>query len=111
MRIVPGVRRWTPGGGDPHNAVTHRHGQEPCMPRASLLRSFLAALAALAVASSLVAAAPPDGAARIHYHRPRGDYAGWGLHAWEDAAASVQWTSPLAPTGTAAYGVHRDVPL
>ena len=62
-----------------------------------------------------VSAAPvaelPAGIARIHYHRPRADYAGWGLHAWEDAAVAVAWGSPLAPAGTDAYGAYWDVAL
>ena len=56
-------------------------------------------------------AALPSGIARVHYHRPQGDYDGWGLHAWEDAAVAVAWPSPLMPTGHDAYGVFWDVPL
>ncbi len=47
----------------------------------------------------------------IHYNRPDGDYAGWGLHLWGDAidpSEGTEWATPkpptapmtLAPTGT-----------
>jgi len=52
-----------------------------------------------------------EGFARIHYHRVKGDYDGWGLHAWEDVKETVTWTSPLGPTGRDAYGVYWDVRL
>ena len=62
-------------------------------------------------ANAAPAADLPAGIARIHYHRPRADYAGWGLHAWEDAAVTVPWGSPLAPAGNDAYGTYWDVAL
>jgi len=52
-----------------------------------------------------------DGHARIRYHRPRGGYAGWGLHVWEDTEESVEWTSPLEPTGEDDFGVFWDIEL
>jgi pullulanase-type alpha-1,6-glucosidase len=57
--------------------------------------------------------APPreDGHARIHYHRPKGGYAGWGLHAWGDTEEVVEWTSPLTPSGQDNYGLYWDVRL
>ncbi len=57
--------------------------------------------------------APPlaDGYARIHYHRPRGDYVGWGLHVWGDTEETVEWTSPLRPAGRDSYGLYWDVAL
>lgn len=52
-----------------------------------------------------------DGFARIHYHRVKGDYTGWGLHAWEDVATPTVWTSALQPTGRDPYGLFWDVRL
>lgn len=52
-----------------------------------------------------------DGFARIRYHRVKGDYNGWGLHAWEDVASPTQWTSPLEPSGRDPYGLFWDVRL
>ncbi len=52
-----------------------------------------------------------DGLARIHYHRPRGGYNGWGLHAWEDTEESIEWTSPLPPTGRDDFGLYWDLKL
>jgi pullulanase-type alpha-1,6-glucosidase len=47
----------------------------------------------------------------IHYHRPDGDYEGWGLHTWTGAAEPTDWAEPLQPTGRDAYGVTFEVPL
>ena len=54
-----------------------------------LVVALLAVLATVLPQAAL--AAPPDGQARIHYHRPKGDYEGWGLHAWEDTPLNVAW--------------------
>ena len=53
----------------------------------------------------------PEGLVRIHYHRPDGDYTGWGLHVWEDAAESVTWTRPLESAGIDDFGQYWDVKL
>ncbi|WP_349774801.1 pullulanase-type alpha-1,6-glucosidase [Deinococcus taeanensis] len=53
----------------------------------------------------------PANVARINYYRPDGAYTGWGLHAWEDTTAQVEWDKPLTPTGTNSFGVYWDVPL
>ena len=52
-----------------------------------------------------------DGFARIHYHRPKGGYDGWGLHAWNDTKETVEWTSPLPPTGQDDIGLYWDIGL
>lgn len=61
----------------------------------------------------------PDGAyppqdttkAVIHYHRADGNYDGWGLHVWTGAANPTDWSSPLQPVKTDAYGAVFEVPL
>lgn len=53
----------------------------------------------------------PAGMARINYYRPDGNYAGWGLHAWEDSAVVVEWSKPLNQTGKTDFGVYWDVPM
>ncbi len=58
------------------------------------------------------AAEQAAGTARIHYHRPDGDYAGWGVHVWEDSAEQgVTWQNPLKPVGQDDFGVFWDVKL
>ncbi|GGM86835.1 pullulanase-type alpha-1,6-glucosidase [Streptomyces fuscichromogenes] len=47
----------------------------------------------------------------IHYHRSDGDYDGWGLHVWTGAATPTDWSSPLRPVRTDAYGAVFEVPL
>ncbi len=53
----------------------------------------------------------PSTSARVHYHRPGGNYEGWGLHTWMDAARETAWSDPLPPTGRDEFGVYWDVPL
>ena len=52
----------------------------------------------------------------VHYTRPAGDYADWGLHLWGDAiadsvTASVAWDKPFQRTGTDAFGAVYAIPL
>ncbi|MGK5683494.1 alpha-amylase family glycosyl hydrolase [Actinoplanes sp. URMC 104] len=47
-------------------------------------------------------AGPPLQVATLRYHRPAGDYDGWGLHLWGDAVdpavlARIAWDRPLPP--------------
>ncbi|HEU4421333.1 MAG TPA: pullulanase-associated domain-containing protein, partial [Pilimelia sp.] len=55
--------------------------------------------------------AAAEGVAVLHYRRPDGNYAGWGLHVWDGAANPTEWTSPLMPSGQDAYGPVFRVPL
>ncbi|MEV3990877.1 pullulanase-type alpha-1,6-glucosidase [Streptomyces sp. NPDC049837] len=56
---------------------------------------------------------PPQdpGKAVIHYHRPDGDYDGWGLHTWTGAATPTDWSKPLQPTREDVFGLTFEVPL
>lgn len=58
------------------------------------------------------APAVPSGMVRLNYHRFDDKYTGWGIHAWGSGYAGdeVQWTSPLAISGTTSYGVYWDIP-
>ncbi len=47
----------------------------------------------------------------LHYHRADGDYSGWGLHVWTGAATPTDWSKPLEPVRTDAYGAVFEVPL
>ena len=83
----------------------------------SAKRTFVAALL-VALASFLPAAlhaatAPPLGpdTARLHYHRPRADYDGWGAHLWDGAKAETPWGGAAQPNGRDDFGVWWDVPL
>ncbi|QNE79463.1 pullulanase-type alpha-1,6-glucosidase [Streptomyces finlayi] len=61
----------------------------------------------------------PDGAqppqdttkAVLNYHRPDGNYDGWGLHTWTGAKNPTDWAKPLQPVRKNAYGVTFEVPL
>ena len=66
---------------------------------------LVAAMVSFAAGECRAAAPPPEGVARIHYHRPDGAYAGWGLHVWENTTATVTWPAPLAQTGRDDFGV------
>ncbi|WP_226966696.1 pullulanase-type alpha-1,6-glucosidase [Streptomyces phaeolivaceus] len=47
----------------------------------------------------------------LHYHRADGNYDGWGLHVWSGAANPTDWSKPLEPVRTDAYGAVFEVPL
>ncbi|WP_314411211.1 pullulanase-type alpha-1,6-glucosidase [Streptomyces sp. DSM 40484] len=55
--------------------------------------------------------APDKTKAVLHYHRADGNYAGWGLHTWTGAANPTDWSKPLEPVRTDAYGAVYEVPL
>ncbi|MER5181439.1 pullulanase-type alpha-1,6-glucosidase [Streptomyces sp. NPDC002896] len=55
--------------------------------------------------------APDKTKATLHYHRADGDYDGWGLHVWSGAANPTDWSKPLEPVKTDAYGAVFEVPL
>ncbi|MEV5431060.1 pullulanase-type alpha-1,6-glucosidase [Streptomyces sp. NPDC052701] len=55
--------------------------------------------------------APDRSKAVLHYHRADGDYDGWGLHVWTGAAHPTEWSNPLKPVKTDAYGAIFEVPL
>ncbi|MFF0554930.1 pullulanase-type alpha-1,6-glucosidase [Streptomyces sp. NPDC004266] len=66
-----------------------------------------------------VRTAAPDGAyppqdttkAVLHYKRADGDHTGWGLHTWTGSANPTDWSRPLQPVRTDAYGAVFEVPL
>jgi pullulanase-type alpha-1,6-glucosidase len=47
----------------------------------------------------------------VHYHRADGNYDGWGLHVWTGAATPTDWSYPLKPVRTDAYGAVFEVSL
>ncbi|GHH84659.1 hypothetical protein GCM10017771_14390 [Streptomyces capitiformicae] len=47
----------------------------------------------------------------LHYHRADGNHDGWGLHVWTGAANPTDWSKPLEPVRTDAYGAVFEVPL
>ncbi|MGW1271522.1 pullulanase-type alpha-1,6-glucosidase [Streptomyces sp. NPDC002491] len=47
----------------------------------------------------------------VHYHRADGNYDGWGLHVWTGAANPTDWSKPLEPVRTDAYGAVYEAPL
>ena len=61
-------------------------------------------------------AGPPVTVATLRYHRPAGDYDGWGLHLWGDGIdpatlARVAWDRPLPPARVAGGWAEFDIPL
>jgi pullulanase-type alpha-1,6-glucosidase len=50
----------------------------------------------------------------IHYGRPDGQYAGWGLHLWGDGLSpgtATDWSTPRQPDGIDTYGAYWKVPV
>jgi len=74
-------------------------------------RLFLALALILALILPMAPAALAQDVAAIHYHRPDGDYEGWGLHAWDAAAVTVEWANPLPPDGEDDFGIFWEVPI
>jgi len=74
---------------------------------------FPFALALLVGAAAIPAVAQvPAGNVRVHYHRPDGNYSGWGLYAWNAATSSYSWCSTqVAAAGTDSFGIYFDVPV
>jgi hypothetical protein len=65
-------------------------------------------------ATTFTSQAAAQGFATVHYQRPDGDYTGWGLHIWGDAAAegvATEWTSPRQPDGVDEFGAYWNVPV
>ena len=61
-------------------------------------------------------APPPIATAVVHYRRPAGDFAGWGLHLWGDAIrpdvlAGIAWDNPLDPVGVEGGWARYEIPL
>jgi len=65
----------------------------------------------------------PAGKLAIHYYRPDGNYAGWGVHLWESfekivdgklgpkagsdrTVSPISWMAPMKPTGQDDFGVY-----
>ena len=84
----------------------------------------MSCLAPIGGADAQDVAKAPDGSVAIHYHRPGGDYDGWGLHLWESfdkvkdgkivgpkdksdvPLSGVSWGTPMMPTGKDGFGVY-----
>ncbi|MDT4993143.1 MAG: pullulanase [Actinoplanes sp.] len=54
---------------------------------------------------------PDPGFAVLHYRRPDGDYAGWGVHAWEGTPKKPVWRTPVPPAGFDTFGAVFRVPV
>ena len=53
--------------------------------------------------------AAAQGYVELRYHRPDGNYTGWGLHLWGDAidpSEATEWPSPKLPDRIDDYGAH-----
>jgi pullulanase len=57
------------------------------------------------------AAEPDPDVVVIHYRRPDGHYAGWGLHCWEGTWSKPVWRTPLSPAAYDAFGAVFRVPV
>ncbi len=118
-RDAYGAFAWfTPAEGTDETAFTVEKDGVPDGPRRTP-RFSAAPEAWTEQGSSAVTATRPPGAyppqdpakAIIHYHRPDGDYDGWGLHAWTGAAHPPEWNDPVRPARRDSFGLVFEVPL
>jgi hypothetical protein len=60
-----------------------------------------------------VSVGSPVTTAIVHYNRPAGDYADWGLHLWGDGKAGpdTDWNAPKQRDGIDSYGAFFNIPL
>ncbi|MCO8271678.1 alpha-amylase family glycosyl hydrolase [Actinoplanes sp. TRM 88003] len=61
-------------------------------------------------------AGPPQTVATVHYFRPAGDYADWGLHLWGEAVdptvlAEIAWDKPWPASSVDAGWATYEIPL
>ena len=61
-------------------------------------------------------APPPLATAIVHYRRPAGDFADWGLHLWGDAVepavlAQIAWDKPWPRAGVDGAWARFEIPL
>ncbi|MFI6480774.1 pullulanase-type alpha-1,6-glucosidase [Nonomuraea sp. NPDC050663] len=93
----------------PVNFIIHKGDEKDPGPD----QSFTGAQAYVVSGASAVHAtrAAAENTAILHYHRPDGAYSGWGLHVWSGAATPTEWSAPLEPAGSDAFGVYWKVPL
>lgn len=83
----------------------------------SFFRIFLIRISIVWIAlfcTGVTYAAPPDGMARVHFHRMANDYDGWGLHVWGDGLRfdrKITWNRPLAASGSDGFGIYFDIPI
>lgn len=93
-------------------AVSASAGQRPWHRALSLAALWLLLAAACLFGTAAQAVEPVT--VRVHFHRDKGDYSGWGLHVWGAGLVlphSVSWDRPLEAAGVDAYGVYFDVPV
>jgi glycosidase len=61
---------------------------------------------------TVTVAPPPLTTAVVHYKRPAGDYADWGLHLFGAAVQTpTEWTAPLQPVAIDADGARYEIAL
>jgi hypothetical protein len=61
---------------------------------------------------TVTVAPPPLTTAVVHYKRPAGDYADWGLHLFGAAVQTpTEWTAPLQPAAIDADGARYEIAL
>ncbi|MBB0243649.1 pullulanase-type alpha-1,6-glucosidase [Streptomyces alkaliphilus] len=56
---------------------------------------------------------PPadESLAVLRYHRPDGDYDGWGVHVWTGAAQPTDWSRPIPASEVDSFGAVYEIPL
>ena len=84
------------------------------MVRYRAVLTYAAGKTVESAARSVTVVTEPVTTAVVHYLRPAGDYADWGLHLWGDAIAdgvATDWAAPRQRDGVDAFGAVYEIPL
>lgn len=114
VRLAPGARDVgllivDPSGGK--DVPDDRHVDPTLTPEIWLLPGDPAIYTSASAAGFPAGEPGISGSAVIHYRRPDGDYAGWGVHAWEGTPTKPRWGTPVAPSAFDDYGAVFRVPV
>ena len=110
---------WTPIGTDTSSPVYTAFDDTTGLADGSVVRyravlTYAAGKTVTSATRSVTVVVTPVTTAVVHYLRPAGDYADWGLHLWGDAIAdgvATTWDAPRQRDGIDGFGAVYRIPL
>ena len=110
---------WTPIGTDTSSPVYTAFDDTTGLADGSVVRyravlTYAPGKTVTSATRSVTVVVTPVTTAVVHYLRPAGDYADWGLHLWGDAIAdgvATTWEAPRQRDGIDDFGAVYQIPL